>query len=196
MKPSAAAADAMTHSTLTRHFLIAMPAMTDPNFARSVTLLCEHSDLGAMGLVINRPVDLQLKDVLAQVGVDPDQAEGRDAPVFFGGPVQPNRGFVIHEPAGAWDSTLRLGEDLGITTSRDVLQAIAEQRGPDRFLVTLGYAGWSAGQLEREITENAWLHCPADRAILFDTPPERRWQAAAALVGVDLSTLSGEAGHA
>lgn len=186
----------MKGESLHHHLLIAMPAMTDPNFARTVTLLCEHTEHGAMGLVINRPLDLHLHDVFTEVGIDADQAHGRDTPVFFGGPVQTNRGFVVHEPAGHWESTLRLGEALGVTTSRDVLQAIAEQRGPDRFLVTLGYAGWAAGQLEREITENAWLHCPADHAILFDTPPGQRWQAAAALVGVNLNTLSGEAGHA
>ena len=186
----------MKGASLHNHFLIAMPAMADPNFVRTVTLVCEHSEQGAMGLVINRPIDLQLRDVFSEVGIDADRAHDREAPVFFGGPVQTNRGFVVHEPAGHWEATLRLGETLGVTTSRDVLQAIAEQRGPDRYLVTLGYAGWSPGQLEREISENAWLHCPADRAILFEIPAEQRWQAAAALVGVDLSTLSGEAGHA
>lgn len=186
----------MKGESLHNHFLIAMPAMTDPNFARTVMLLCEHNEQGAMGLVINRPIDLQLLDVFSEVGIDTDHAHDRETTVYFGGPVQTNRGFVVHEPAGHWDSTLRLGESLGITTSRDVLQAIAEQRGPDRYLVTLGYAGWSPGQLEREIVENSWLHCPADRAILFETPAEQRWQAAALLVGVDLATLSGQAGHA
>ncbi len=181
---------------LSNHFLIAMPSLADPNFARTVTLICEHSSEGAMGIVINRTTDLALGDILQQMGIDTDSTNKRNMPVHLGGPVQTNRGFVLHEPLGKWESTLPITESLGVSTSRDILAAIAENRGPDKCLVALGYAGWGAGQLEREIAENSWLNGPVDRLIIFDTPVEHRWQSAAKLVGVDLSTLSGDAGHA
>ncbi len=183
-------------SSLTNHFLIAMPSLMDPNFARSVTLICEHSVEGAMGIVINRRTDLHLRDVLEQLGIESAKTFNIDASVYLGGPVQNNRGFVLHEPIGAWESTLMVTETLGVSTSRDILEAIAQNRGPKKFLVALGYAGWGAGQLEREITQNSWLSGPASNAVLFDVPLEQRWKAAAQLVGVDLATLSGEAGHA
>lgn len=183
-------------TSLANHFLIAMPALKDPNFARTVTLVCEHSDQGAMGIVVNRLTDLKLGEVFGQIEIDAAGSPHAEAPLYHGGPVQQSRGFVIHEPLGHWDATLAVSDTIGVSTSRDILEAIAAERGPDRYLVALGYAGWGPGQLEHEITENAWLHCPADRAILFDSPLERRWHAAAALVGVDLSTLTGEAGHA
>lgn len=182
--------------TLTNHFLIAMPNLLDANFARSVTLICEHSAEGCMGIVINRLTDLHLGDIFSQLGIDVERASHRDNAVYLGGPVQNNRGFVLHEPLGAWQSTLPVTDRFGVSTSRDILEAIAENRGPERFLVALGYAGWGAGQLEREITENSWLSGPASREIIFDLPVESRWRAAAQLVGVDLTTLSGEAGHA
>jgi putative transcriptional regulator len=184
-------------TSLTNHFLIAMPRLGDPNFARSVTLICEHSDEGAMGLVINRATDLTLGDVFAQLDIDASgNSEAKAAPVFLGGPVQNNRGFVLHEPLGHWESTIAVTDSIGVSTSRDILEAIARHKGPAKCLVALGYAGWSPGQLEREITENSWLHCPADLAILFEVPPAERWKAAATLAGVDLGRLSGEAGHA
>ncbi|OGI39850.1 MAG: hypothetical protein A2V91_00880 [Candidatus Muproteobacteria bacterium RBG_16_64_10] len=182
--------------SLANHFLIAMPALADPNFARTVTLICDHSAEGAMGLVINRPTDLTLRDIFEQIDIKPDDADHGDLPVFHGGPVQNNRGFVLHEPLGQWQATLAVTDTLGVSSSRDILEAIARNAGPAHCLVTLGYAGWSAGQLEREISENAWLSGPADRAILFDLPPESRWKAAAQRLGVDLSTFSGDAGHA
>lgn len=181
---------------LANHFLIAMPALADPNFHRTVTLICEHSTEGAMGIVINRTTDLALGDVLRQLGLDADQSEKRAMPVYLGGPVQTNRGFVLHEPLGNWESTLPITETLGVSTSRDILAAIAQNRGPEKCLVAIGYAGWGAGQLEREIAENSWLNGPADRHILFETPVEHRWHKAARLAGVDLSLLSTEAGHA
>ena len=186
----------MKGESLHNHFLIAMPAMTDPNFARTVMLLCEHNEQGAMGLVINRPIDLQLLDVFSEVGIDADHAHDRETTVYFGGPVQTNRGFVVHEPAGHWDSTLRLGESLGITTSRDVLQAIAEQRGPDRYLVTLGYAGWSPGNWNARLWRTPG--CTArPTAPSFSRPrPSNAGRRRPLLVGVDLATLSGQAGHA
>lgn len=181
---------------LANHFLIAMPALADPNFSRTVTLICEHSSEGAMGIVINRTTELALGDILRQMGLDADGAQVREMPVYLGGPVQTNRGFVLHEPLGTWESTLPITETLGVSTSRDILAAIAENRGPERCLVALGYAGWGAGQLEREIAENSWLNGPSDQQIIFDTPTEHRWQKAAQLAGVDLSLLSSEAGHA
>jgi putative transcriptional regulator len=181
---------------LTNHFLIAMPALADSNFYRTVTFVCEHSNEGAMGIVINRATDLRLGEILEQLEISTADLSLADQPVHLGGPVQNNRGFVIHEPLGNWESTLRVTETVGVSTSRDILTAIAERRGPDRYLVALGYAGWGAGQLEREIGENSWLSSPASREILFDLPLEHRWSAAAGLVGVDLSTLSSEAGHA
>jgi putative transcriptional regulator len=150
-----------------------------------------------MGLVINRATDLTLGDVFAQLDIEAtDNSPARAAPVFLGGPVQNNRGFVLHEPLGHWQSTIAITDSIGVSTSRDILEAIARHEGPAKSLVALGYAGWSPGQLEREITENSWLHCPADRAILFEVPPAERWKAAATLAGVDLTRLSGEAGHA
>lgn len=186
----------MEDGLLTNHFLIAMPGLTDPNFARTVTLICEHSTEGAMGIVINRTTDLRLRDIFGQLNIDTAGAAHGEAPVYLGGPVQGNRGFVLHEPLGAWDATLAVTETLGVSTSRDIIEALAQNHGPARYLVALGYAGWGAGQLEREIAENSWLSGPADHRILFDTPVESRWRAAAELMGVDMNTLSGEAGHA
>jgi putative transcriptional regulator len=183
-------------TSLTNHFLIAMPRLADTNFARSVTLICEHSEEGAMGLIINRATDLTLGDVFAQLNIETGDPDTAARAVYLGGPVQNNRGFVLHEPLGHWDSTLVVTDSIGVSTSRDILEAMARRQGPEHSLVALGYAGWSPGQLEREIAENSWLHCPADRAILFEVPPAERWKAAATLAGVDLNRLSGEAGHA
>lgn len=181
---------------LTNHFLIAMPALADSNFYRTVTFVCEHSAEGAMGIVINRATDLRLGEILEQLDITAADKALADHPVHLGGPVQNNRGFVIHEPLGNWESTLRVTDTVGVSTSRDILAAIAEHRGPDRFLIALGYAGWGAGQLEREMVENSWLSSPTSSDILFELPLDQRWGAAANLVGVDLSTLSSEAGHA
>ena len=182
--------------SLANHFLIAMPSLADANFARSVTLICEHSEEGAMGIVVNRLTDLRLGDIFEQLGIESTKATNAAEAVYLGGPVQNNRGFVLHEPLGQWESTLSVTDRFGVSTSRDILEAIAENRGPEKFMVALGYAGWGAGQLEREISENSWLSGPASRDIIFNLPVEHRWKAAAQLVGVDLSTLSGEAGHA
>ena len=182
--------------SLANHFLIAMPSLADANFARSVTLICEHTNEGAMGIVINRLTDLRLGDIFDQLGIEAAQAHYAESVVYFGGPVQNNRGFVLHEPLGQWESTLSVTDKFGVTTSRDILEAIAQNRGPEKFIVALGYAGWGTGQLEREISENSWLSGPAGREIVFGLPVEQRWKAAAQLVGVDLTMLSGEAGHA
>lgn len=188
--------DMKPETSLANNLLIAMPALADPNFARTVTLLCEHSDDGAMGIMINRPTNLALRDVLVQLNIDAGSSPHADAPVYFGGPVQISRGFVLHEPIGNWEATLTVTDTLGVSTSRDILEAIARNEGPDRYLVALGYAGWGAGQLERELSENAWLNVPAAREILFSLPVDERWRAAALLTGVDPTHLSSEAGHA
>lgn len=182
--------------SLTNHFLIAMPGLHDPNFARTVTFICEHSDEGAMGLVINRTLSLRLRDVLEEMDIESRAGQLLDMPVFVGGPVQSDRGFVLHRPIGTWESSLAITDALGLSTSRDILVALAEDRGPDRALLALGYAGWGPGQLEHEMAQNAWLSGPADHGILFDVPADERWAAAARLLGVDLTTISGEAGHA
>ncbi len=185
-----------TQDYLTNQFLIAMPELADPNFAQTVTYMCEHNDDGAMGLVINHQVDMSLKDVLEHLELHVDDSKAAELPVYIGGPVQPDRGFVLHEPLGNWEATLQVTDRIGVTASRDILAAIAEGRGPKRKLIALGYAGWGAGQLEQEIVANAWLNGPADRDIVFDMPPGRRWHSAAASMGVDLNLLSGDAGHA
>jgi putative transcriptional regulator len=183
-------------SYLKHHFLIAMPHMADPNFAQTVTYLVEHNEQGAMGLVINRPNGLNLADVLEQLRPEETPpAICQSLPIFAGGPVQTDRGFVLHPSGQSFQATLELGE-LALSTSQDALFAIADGSGPAKHLITLGYAGWEAGQLEAELTDNAWLTCPADATILFDTPAEQRLSAAAARLGINLSLLTAQAGHA
>jgi len=183
--------------SLANHFLIAVPAMSDPNFSRGVTLLCQHGDDGAMGLIINRLSSFRLGDILSQMDIHTDNAELVSAPVLAGGPVQPERGFVLHSPdAENWDSSFRVSDQLCLTTSRDILIAMAAGQGPLRAVVALGYAGWTAGQLESELQEDAWLAVQADTGILFDTELDQRWTAAARLIGLDLNLLTPYSGHA
>ncbi|KJV29265.1 hypothetical protein VI06_10750 [Aquitalea magnusonii] len=182
--------------SLTDHFLIAMPNMADPLFARSLVYLCEHGDHGAMGLIVNKPSGIAMAQLFDQIDLPLEIDPLRGESVFFGGPVQPDRGFVLHAPAGHWQSSLVVKDDLALTTSKDVLIAVSEGRGPQRMLLTLGYAGWSAGQLEQEISDNSWLTVKADPDILFDLPAESRYDAAMALLGFDPSLLSGDVGHA
>lgn len=181
---------------LTNQFLIAMPNLADPNFYRTVTLLCAHNSEGAMGIVINRPLSLSLGEILGHMDIPLGNRQVQAMPVCQGGPVQKERGFVIHRPPGSWDAVLPVGDDFAVATSRDILAAIARGEGPDEVVVALGYAGWGAGQLERELAENAWLSVPARADILFQAPFEKRWELAVQMLGVDLSRLSGEAGHA
>ncbi|MBS0430951.1 MAG: YqgE/AlgH family protein [Proteobacteria bacterium] len=184
-------------SSLTGHFLIAMPALGDPNFARGVTFVCQHSEEGTMGLVVNRASEYKLGDVMAQMQMECTREDVAATQVLIGGPVQSERGFVLHAPGERkWDSSFPINDALVVTTSRDILAAMADGDGPERALITLGYAGWGAGQLEQELRENAWLTVEADARILFDTAIEQRWHAAAALVGVDLAQLANYAGHA
>jgi putative transcriptional regulator len=183
-------------ANLTNHFLIAMPGLQDPNFCRTVTYLCEHNAQGAMGIVVNRQMDIQLGDILEQMQITCTELTQPQQPVYIGGPVSLDRGFVLHSSGSRWNSTLEITTKISITTSQDILEAMACGRGPARTLVALGYAGWSPGQLEKELSANAWLSGPADPAIIFDLPVEQRWHAAARLLGVNLDTLSSEAGHA
>jgi putative transcriptional regulator len=183
-------------ANFTHHFLIAMPAMADPNFAHTLTFVCEHNKEGALGIVVNRPTDMRLATLFAQIDVANASAEVGNTPVHFGGPVQVDRGFVLHRPLGNWQSTLAISEEIGLTTSKDVLEAVARGEGPKNVLVSLGYAGWSAGQLEHEIAQNAWLTVMADADVLFETPAEARLPAAMRLLGIDFSRLSDAVGHA
>lgn len=183
-------------TALANQFLIAMPNMRDPSFVRSVALVCQHSSDGAMGVVVNRLSEYRLGDVLAQMGLKSQLAEVEDAPVLIGGPVQPERGFVLHSADGTWESSYKISDTLCVTTSRDVLVAIAEGAGPQRAIVALGYAGWAAGQLEDELKQNAWLTVEPDERVLFDMPLEQRWEAAAKLIGVSVANLSSFSGNA
>jgi len=181
---------------LTGQLLIAMPAMTDPNFRQTVTYICEHSEHGALGLVINRPLDIDLGRIFEQLSMSSSDPELASKPIMSGGPVQTERGFVIHESGEAWETSASITDSIHVTTSQDILTSMAAGNGPTRAMVALGYAGWGAGQLEFEITENAWLSVPANSQILFDIPFENRWKEAAGLLGIDLATLSTDAGHA
>ncbi len=181
---------------LTNQFLIAMPRMDDPNFAQTVTLVCEHSERGALGIVVNRTLPMTLGDVFEQLGLDSSKSKLNEQPVLRGGPVQTERGFVLHSPSGSWESSLPFSERMHLTTSRDILDAIAAGEGPDSAVIALGYAGWEAGQLDEEMARNAWLTVSADERLIFDTPVDERWQAAARLLGINLLTLSSDAGHA
>ena len=189
---------------LSNQFLIAMPGMLDDSFAGSVVYLCEHSERGALGLVINKPIDINLKSLFDKVELNLEREELAAQPVFYGGPVQTERGFVLHEPLGAagdgegthYNSTLQIPGGLEMTTSKDVLEAMASGAGPKKVLVTLGYSGWGAGQLEDEIGRNGWLTVNAEPGIIFDTPVEQRYERALSLLGIDPRMLSQEAGHA
>jgi putative transcriptional regulator len=172
-----------------------MPAMSDPNFSRTLTFICEHNERGALGIVVNRPIEVTLAALFRQVEIAlPDSPLG-EQPVFFGGPVQFDHGFVLHRPVGEWKSTLPVGE-VGLTTSRDILEAMAAGQGPRQQLVALGYAGWAPGQLEDEIKRNGWLTVEADTDLIFDLPPDARYEAAMQALGVNTANLSEEAGHA
>ncbi len=186
----------MENVNLTGHFLIAMPAMTDPHFVKSVTYICEHNDTGAMGIVINRPIELDLEALFAQLNLDISEQKFASHAAQFGGPVQIERGFILHQPAGNWDSTIAIHGETALTISKDILEAVANGTGPDKFLVALGFAGWSAGQLEEEISKNAWLTVEASDDIIFNIPNKEKLNAAMKLLGVNYASLSEVAGHA
>lgn len=186
----------MTASRLTDHFIIAMPGLMDENFNQAVTYICEHDENGTFGIIINRESDISLDDVMQQMKIPYQSKNNDNAPVYSGGPVQTNRGFILHRPTGNWDSSLIVNDSVALTTSRDILEAIAGNTGPQDTIIALGYAGWGPGQLEQEMAANTWLSCPAEEQIIFDTPVEERWQAAARLIGIDLQLMSNDAGHA
>lgn len=185
-------------ANMSQQLLLAMPGKVMGSLADTVIYVCEHTEQGALGLVINRPTDLTVGDLLKRLDLPLSLEIGprEQAPVFFGGPVQTDRGFVLHMPAHGYGSSIRLG-DIALTTSRDVLQDVAVGKGPEHMLITLGYAGWGAGQLEDEMSQNAWLNVGATHQIIFDLPPEKRYQAGLALLGIESAImLSGDAGHA
>ena len=173
-----------------------MPNMVDPYFAKSLTYICEHNDQGALGVVVNRPIDLSLQALFERINLKLEPYELHDLPVYFGGPVQTDRGFVLHQPVGEWHSTLKVRDSLGLTTSKDILEAVGKGSGPAKILVTLGYSGWAAGQLEHELGQNAWLTVEAGEQIIFDLPAEEKLPAAMELLGVDFASLSEDTGHA
>ncbi len=185
-----------TNICLTNHFLIAMPKLGDANFFRSVTYICQHDEEGSMGIIINRPLDMNMGEVFNHLDIKCDDEALEQQPLYFGGPVQTERGFVLHESGKHWQNTYPVSSDVVLTTSSDILSDIAHHKGPRNALVALGYAGWGAGQLEQEIGDNAWLSVPSTPEILFDQPSSQRWQAAATLLGVDLEFLSEDIGHA
>ena len=186
---------AASHS-LRDHFLLAMPSLDEGIFSGSITYICEHGEAGAMGIVINQPLDLSLGEIFEHLDIDAHR-DFDHFPVLAGGPVQIDHGFVLHPNEGnRWDSTLRVTEEVQLTTSQDVLKAIARDEGPSKFVVALGYAGWSAGQLEEEIANNSWLTLPANQGVIFDTAIEQRVSAAAAMLGIDMNLMSAQAGHA
>ena len=187
---------AVSRVDLTDHFLIAMPNMVDPYFSRTLTFICEHNDQGALGVVVNRPIDMTLAALFERLNLEAGARGLAETPVYFGGPVQTDRGFVLHMPLGSWSSTLAVHDRLGLTTSRDILEAVSHGAGPARMLLTLGYSGWAAGQLEHELKQNAWLTVAAQDRIIFDLAAEERLPAAMGLLGVSYATLSDEAGHA
>ena len=191
---------------LAKQLLIAMPSMEDSNFSRTVTIICEHNQDGAMGIIINQPTTLFVDELLSNLEATesaskesehkPQKFIHNHDPVYAGGPVQIDRGFILHDSDKQWESTHMIDNDLSLTTSEDILLAIAQGKGPENTLIALGYAGWGAGQLEQELSANAWLTVPYEAGIIFDTPIEKRWQSAATKIGVDLHLISNQAGHA
>lgn len=181
---------------LTNQLLIAMPALGDPNFAHTVALICDHTEHGALGLILNKPLPMRMGEIFEQLEIELQPSPLRERHVLRGGPMQTDRGFVVHRAGGEWDSTLKVSDSIHVTTSRDILAAMACGRGPGDAVVALGYAGWDGGQLEEEIRANAWLCAPVEAGIIFDLPFEARWAAAGRLLGVDLSRISSISGNA
>lgn len=181
-------------SSLKGHFLVAMPALKDSYFDRSVTYICSHDGDGAMGIVINKPTELTLSEVLEQLEIE--GPHGHDRTVLLGGPVHQDHGFILHQERGNWRSTLSVTDNIYVSTSKDILTSLAEGTGPKHYKISLGYAGWEAGQLEQELLKNTWLTVPADHHIIFNTAEKDMYQAALKLLGIDESFLSSEAGHA
>lgn len=183
-------------SSLTNQLLIAMPGLQDPNFSTTVTLICEHNDDGALGIIINRPLNLTLAGLFDQLSVEESSPDAANNPVVSGGPVGTERGFVLHGKELCFDNTLVVSDDIQLTLSRDVIEAMATGKGPEKSLVAIGYAGWQPGQIEEEMLANAWLTVASTPELVFDTPFEDRWDSAARLLGIDIASISPSAGHA
>ncbi len=183
-------------SSLQHHFLIAMPALSDSFFHHAVVYICEHDTQGAMGLIVNKPTQVMLPELLSHLDIENTTSTITKIPVLFGGPVQKGQGMVIHNSPEEWKTTLALSDSLFLTTSIDILEKIGSENGPEKSLITLGYSGWDAGQLEQEIAENHWLTVPADERLIFDTPADKLWQEAAKLLGVDINLMPDSIGHA
>ena len=186
----------ITDASLANHFLIAMPTLGDPNFSRSVIYVCEHHVQGTVGLIINRPMKFSLGLVFDQLQIDPISVSTKNLPLLFGGPIQPERGFVIHRPLGGWQSSLVLRDGVTVTTSNDIIRAIAQDKGPEDALVTLGYAAWTEHQLEQEVMSNLWLVCPYKAELLYEVPFDKRWEYAGLTIGVKMNQLTTDSGHA
>lgn len=181
---------------LSNQLLIAMPGMADPNFTTTVTLVCEHNTEGALGIVINRPMDMNLGGLFDQLDLTQAEDSVASYPILNGGPVARERGFVLHEPGPSYESSVAVSPDIQLTLSRDILDSMAAGSGPEKSLIALGYAGWDSGQLEEEILNNAWLTVPATPEVIFDVPFADRWSVAARSIGIDISKMSSDAGHA
>lgn len=186
----------MDSFNLTNNFLIAMPTLEDPYFSKALIYVCEHTRNGALGIIVNRPLELNLASLLEKVNITFERQDLADLPVYFGGPVQMDRGFVLHRAGGTWQSTLAISPEIALTSSRDVLDAVAKEGVPSEIIVSLGYAGWDAGQIEEEMAQNSWLTVPARADILFELPPEGRLPAALQTLGISFAQLSDVAGHA
>lgn len=183
-------------TSLQDHFLIAMPNLADSFFYRSVVYICEHDENGAMGLIVNRPTQVTLSELLNHLKIQNHADVLKNTPVFFGGPVQKGQGMVIHDSPKDWKTSIQVSDNIYLTTSTDILETIGTEVGPDHQLVTLGYAGWDAGQLEQELADNSWLTVSANDELLFNTPAEKQWEAAAKLLGIDINLMSSSTGHA
>ncbi len=184
----------MSFTSFKNHFLVAMPGLPDPNFHQSVTYICEHHENGAMGLVINQPLSLTMKELFSHLDLNTDDAV-QEEPLFYGGPVQKERGFVLHSSDKSWETTMQIGDGISLTGSKDILEDIASDKGPENVMIALGYAGWDAGQLEAEIAANSWLTVPADQQIIFKTDCDKRWTSAARKLGIDVNLIANQPGH-
>ena len=183
-------------ASLSNHFLIAMPSIDEPNLSRSVIYVCEHHDQGTVGLIINHPMPFSMGLVFNQLQIEPINVSKNTLPLLFGGPIQPERGFVLHRPFGDWKSSLALRDGVTVTTSNDIIRAIAIDKGPPDALVTLGYVGWGANQLDQEVVNDGWLVCPYNAELLYDVPFDERWEYAGSTIGVKMNRLTSSSGHA
>ncbi|MCU7836431.1 MAG: YqgE/AlgH family protein [gamma proteobacterium symbiont of Taylorina sp.] len=183
---------------LTNHFIIAMPGLADPMFEKSVSFICQHNEHGAMGLTINRPTDITFVELLSQLNIPLEDSSIGSTPVYLGGPVETGHGFILHSnhDKKSWQQTLSINEHISLSSSKDILTAIAKGEGPADYLIILGYSGWISGQIEKEIQENSWLNTPADNDIIFHTPFNKRWENAAMKIGIDIHLISSDIGHA